>query len=294
MSQFISKLQHNTYEKGEFSDEKERTLNETIEFIKNFPWNGERALTDIQLTGPSVTIQDENINYLKLGLYFNGKFCLYYLDNDNHLYEYHAPEIDSACALVVDFFNRQLDLQIFDRHFFNIGNKGHFLTNHFEYRERFWRILMINGLLLFYGVFFLIADVTMFVKNTPIFIGLVIIIFSVIYYLLLAKIFYKAIVNRNNYLQISKGNDFFSFGYNEQAIKAYKKSEISEVVHYISRGSKNPNLIEVYEINFKDGSTIKFSNMLIPSSAFYSKFTDKMGNSYMQIINGKKSPLKML
>jgi hypothetical protein len=88
MPEFISKLQHNTYEKGEFSDEQPRDLEETINLIKDFPWDAERTLTDIQLTGPSVTILDNDLNYLKLGLYFGGKFCVYYLDKDNHLYEY--------------------------------------------------------------------------------------------------------------------------------------------------------------------------------------------------------------
>ncbi|QEC79944.1 hypothetical protein [Mucilaginibacter ginsenosidivorax] len=85
MPQFISKLQRNTYEKGEFSDEQPRNLDETIQLIKDFPWDLERPLTDIQLTGPSVTIQDAELNYLKLGLYFGGKFCVYYLDKDNQI-----------------------------------------------------------------------------------------------------------------------------------------------------------------------------------------------------------------
>ena len=135
MPEFISKLQHKTYEKGEFSDEKVRSLDETIKLIKTFPWDAERTLTDVQLTGPSVTIRDEDINYLKVGLYFNGKYCLYYLDSDNHLYEYHAPDIDDACIKVADFFNASLDLQKFEKHFLNVGNKAYFDTNYFEYRE---------------------------------------------------------------------------------------------------------------------------------------------------------------
>jgi hypothetical protein len=85
MPAFISKVQHKTYEKGEFTDEKERSLAETISLINDFPWDKERPLTDIQLTGPSVTICDEDVNYLKVGLYFNGKYCLYFLGGDNHL-----------------------------------------------------------------------------------------------------------------------------------------------------------------------------------------------------------------
>jgi hypothetical protein len=57
MAEFISKLQYKTYEKGEFSDEKARSLEETIQLIKNFPWEEQRG-GDVQLTGPSVTIQN--------------------------------------------------------------------------------------------------------------------------------------------------------------------------------------------------------------------------------------------
>lgn len=37
MLQLTSKIQHNTYEKGEFSDEQPRDLDETIRLIKDFP-----------------------------------------------------------------------------------------------------------------------------------------------------------------------------------------------------------------------------------------------------------------
>jgi hypothetical protein len=37
MLEFISKLQYKTYEKGEFSDENRRSLEETLQLIKDFP-----------------------------------------------------------------------------------------------------------------------------------------------------------------------------------------------------------------------------------------------------------------
>jgi hypothetical protein len=295
MPQFISKLQHNTYEKGEFSDEEERSLDETIELIRKFPWSEERG-TDIQLTGPSVTIQDENINYLKIALYFNGKFCLYYLDNDNHLYEYHANDINEVRALVTDFFNGQLELQKFDKHIFNIGNQPHFVTNYFEYREKLWRIMMLTSFLLIYGVGALIADVAIIIKwaKMPIGIILFIVLFSLIFYVILGKIYYNAFMNRNAYLQISKGNDEFSFGYNEDEVKVYNKKDILNITSYESRGSRNPNLVEVYEINFKDNSSLKLTNMLISNTSFRSKFTNPMDVSYIEYAAGKGGLWKAL
>jgi len=294
MPEFISKLQHKTYEKGEFSDEKVRALDETIELIKTFPWENERTLTDIQLTGPSVTVQDEYVNYLKIGLYFNGKFCLYYLDCDNHLYEHHVVEMTEVINVVTGFFNGRIALQDFEKHIFNIGNKAHFNTNYFEYREKLWRVLMLTGMLLFYGVFFIIANTALFTTNTPGFLRVMFVLITVLYYSLLGKIYYNAIINRNNYLQISKGNDIFSFGYNQQEINTYNKNDISEIVTYVSRGSRNPNFVEAYEIKFKDGSSIKFSNMLIPYAAFHTKFSDSMDNLVIPFTQGKGSLLKVL
>ena len=288
MPEFISKLQHKTYEKGEFSDEQVRNLDETIELIKSFPWDTERTLTDVQLTGPSITIRDEDINYLKVGLYFNGKYCLYYLDRDNHLYEYHAPDITDACKIVTDFFAGQLDLENFEKHFFNIGNQAHFVTNYFEYREKVWRILLLNILTLIYGIFFICISTGLIKSNQPTGLSFMIILFAGLFLFLLGRIFYNAIINRNNYLQISRGNDLFKFGYNEKNIQTYSKKDIDKVVIYESRGNRNPNLVCMYEIYFKDGNVIKFSNMLISDMALKSKFPD------FTITYGKKSILKML
>ncbi|MCR8561231.1 hypothetical protein KXD93_26500 [Mucilaginibacter sp. BJC16-A38] len=294
MPEFISKLQHKTYEKGEFSDEKVRTLDETIELVKTFPWDDERTLTDIQLTGPSVTIQDEYVNYLKIGLYFNGKFCLYYLDNDNHLYEYHVIEKVDVLKIVADFFNSEIELKDFEKHIFNIGNQAHFVTNYFEYREKLWRIIMLTGFMLLYGVFFVVADASVFATNTRWYVRLPLVVLSAFYYFILGKIYCNAIINRDNYLQISKGNDVFSFGYNQQEIKTYNKMDISEIVTYEHKGSRNPNFVEAYAINFKDGSSIKFTNMLISSSAFRTKFTDGMDNPVIPFTAAKKGMLSVL
>lgn len=294
MPEFISKVQHNNYEKGEFSEEKVRSRNETLDLVKNFPFDVERSLTEIKLTGPSVTIQDEDLNYLKVGLYFNGKLCIYYLDKDNHLYECYVLDIDAACELVKDFFNGTLDLSKFDKHLFNIGNQANFVTNYFEYRENIWRILFINSLLIAYGSIFIIGAIGSAVKisllaSSPL------LFFGALFCLFIGRIFYNAVVSRHNYLQISKGNNVFYFGYNEDDIKGYNKLDIDHIVSYErNTGSRNPNFVSAYEMVFKDGSSLKFSNMLIPGTTLLSKFTDKMDNNYVVIVRGKKNFWQMM
>jgi hypothetical protein len=287
MPELISKVQHKTYEKGEFSEEKPRSLDETITLIKDFPWDAERTLTDVQLTGPSVTIHDEDLNYLKVGLYFGGKFCLYYLDNENHLYEYHAGNIEDACGVVTDFFNRSLDLQPFEKHFFNIGNTAHFITNYFEYREKPWRIIMLTAFLLIYGIGFAFVDAAIS-KLKENYLIIIVVLLSGLFYYILIKIYFVAFINRKNYLQLSKGNDVFSFGFNEDTVRTYNKKDIDKIIIYRSGGNRNPNLICVYEIYFKDNRMIKFSNMLISDFVFAGKFPENV------ITYGKKSPLKMM
>ncbi|MGI4022132.1 MAG: hypothetical protein ACRYFA_11545 [Janthinobacterium lividum] len=80
MCNLVSKLQYKTYETGEYSDEEARNLEETLILIQDFPWEEQRHLIDIKITGPSVTIQNDEGAYLKLGLFFNNKFCVYLFD----------------------------------------------------------------------------------------------------------------------------------------------------------------------------------------------------------------------
>jgi len=270
MLQLISKLQHNTYEKGEYSDEQPRDLDETIQLIKDFPWDAERALTDIQLTGPSVTIEDNDRNSLKLGLYFSGKFCLYYLDHCDHLYEYHAPTIDEACRLVDDFFNQQIDLKLFDRHLFNIGNKQHFITNSFIYRIKPFKVIGIAALISFFVLssfyFRLLPDEAS--SRYPV--GAVFGIVAALG-LFIGVIVFALTMGKRQYLQISRGNSKFSYGYNEKRIVLYDKLDIKEISYYIGArgGMSHP------KITFKNGSYIEPEN-LISVSTLLKKFPESL------------------
>src|SRR6202000_829347 len=94
MTEFVSKLQYKTCEDGEYYKEKSRNLAETIELINNFPWAREQY-ADVHLTGPSITINDHSGNYLKAGIYFGGKFSLYYMDTHYHLFARQPVTIDA-------------------------------------------------------------------------------------------------------------------------------------------------------------------------------------------------------
>jgi hypothetical protein len=287
MPEFISKLQYKNYEKGEFSDEKSRSIEETLQLIKSFPWDEQRGV-DIQLTSPSVTIQDEYVNYLKVGLYFNGKFSIYYLDSDNHLYEYHADNLDDVYKVVSDFFNLTLDLSPFEKHFFNIGNQKHFVNGDFTYQVELWRVILLSSFFIVFFVMFAVFAILFARTDAPFVVKSIFILLATLFASLLVYIFKRYFMCSDQALEISKGNSVFSLEDNNNNKRTYNKTDIKEIVMYAPGGGRNPNMFYVFEIYFKDGSVIKFSNMLISNITFQSKFSHDL------IGLGKKNPLWML
>ncbi len=234
MPEFISKLQHYISEKGEFTDEKVRSLAQTIELIKNFTWDEERPFADFKITGPSVTIQGENLNYLKVGIYTDGLFSIYFLDNNNHLYENHVSDIDAIFNEVSCFFNGQVDLQKYEKHFFNIGNRTNFITKDFRYKVKLLNVLWSGALQIIPFLFILL----LLVEQSP---SASFRIFLIILLLLSGApcvyIFYKYLACSNQILQIYKGNDIFYFGRSLNENK-YNKNDIDKILIYSPGGSK--------------------------------------------------------
>ena len=69
MISLISKIQYHNFEAGEFIDRKERSYEDTISLIKAFPWATERNGLKVDLTNPSITIENSYNEFLKLALY---------------------------------------------------------------------------------------------------------------------------------------------------------------------------------------------------------------------------------
>ena len=82
-------------------------------------------------------------------------------------------------------------------------------------------------------------------------------------------------------LQISEGSDVFYFG-NDDAQNKYYKKDIEKITIYQpgggGAGASNGSLhsFYVYEILFKDGTTIKFSNLLISETLFLENFPNDL------------------
>jgi hypothetical protein len=274
MPEFTSKLQYKTSEKGEYFDEKTRNLEDTIELIKSFPWEKERY-ADVELTGPSITIKDERGNYLKVGIYYGGRFSLYYLDPKRNFYKYYQINIDKVFVMVTDFFNGQIDLQKFDRHRFALNAKSYFVTDSFEYRIKAWKVVLLT---IFWDMYFIpllaFSIISNFIKVVePM--GFILIIIACLLAIIPVSIFLNAYKNRNQYLKISRGESTFQFGDSKTGIIVYNKSDIKKIVNYVDKASRSPNMIEVIEIIFNDDSSIIFTNMLISCITLNYKFSDK-------------------
>ena len=273
MPQLISKLQHKTYEKGEYSDEKIRCLDEVIELIYNFPWTAEQY-AEVELTGPSITIENEFDNYLKIGIYYGGKFSVYYINSNFYYYEVFNVTIDVALTKLKEFYSGQVDLTAFDKSQYAVNLKSYFKTKPFRYQIKFLKVILLMGtwnyLFGLFTVFFIAALIT---KPTIYVLLLLVPILGLGG--LIAYILSKYYKVRNQYLKISRGNDCFLFSNISNEIKQYNKNEINSIVHYMPHGVRSPNNFELFKITFKDNSVIMFSNMLISATDLSSKFSDK-------------------
>lgn len=270
MSTFISKLQYKYYEKGEFIDEKPRDLQETLNLVRSYPWDQQRGV-DIQPTCPSVTIQNEHGEYLKLGNYFGGKFALYMYDHEHHLYELHEPTLEEACHIVEQFFNESIDKSIFDRHYFALGSKAHFDTRRFIYRFRFYMIYFIVGYFVFVLTALLIGGVSGRGGNPHDAIGSIIFFVTMAAFLIGAYL-YQYFKHHGVFLEISSGRDDFYYGNTPDDVREYNKKDIEKVIVVAERSHNSGSS----EIRFKDGTSIRLSPLVIDTYVLTNKFRDGM------------------
>ena len=272
MEAFNSKLQYQTCEAGEYYDEGIRNLNQTLELIDNFPWY-KQQFAEVDVTGPSVTIRDAKGNYLKVGMYYGGRFCLYYLDHLNYYGECYPLAYNEVHSKVKEFFAGKLNLKKFEKFAFEgLWKRTYFTTHSLEYSVKTPKIVFINMLWL---VFFL-APIFLYISYEPVLIGvpalLVLLAWGATFGTLFYYFFSKLYKYRGQHLHISRGNSAFTFGNTPAEIKEYDKKDIAEIRHYAPKNQIDPDRIEVFDILFKGGEQIRFTNALISYSALNEKF----------------------
>jgi hypothetical protein len=274
MPDFISKVQYKTCEDGEYFDEKPRDLKETLDLIENFPWAREQY-ADLALTGPSVTIQNDKGEYLRLGIYYGGRFTLHFLDAKSNYFKRQNLTMEAARPAVSQFFEASFTPEGFDRIKFEFV-KRFFISRKLEYRIHFWRVFLLSFFwIVWFALFVWVFTASLFSPKY----AHALLIFPIVFLLypswVLFRTFFRFFQLREQYLRISRSNDILFFGENEKGARAYKKSDIEKIIDYEPMGNRTPTSIQIYEVYFVDGSSIRFTNVLMSASTLRGKFSDK-------------------
>lgn len=231
----ITKIQYNNFETGEFTDEKERSLEETIRIINDFPWQQQREHYVISLTGPSITIQGANDHFLKLAPYYNGKFVLYLCKRPKTLFSKSFDSLSDAFPFIQSFVN---DPTGFDTAALKKQTTWfqdptpHFRTGNFTYDLNGARLFSASAPLLVAIVYTLIFTIFgLFGKPTtrPI---LIIPLVMCCILLGVARLFVNHLkASRGQVLILSKGQDEFAYGPAANPIWRNKKDIVELITH---------------------------------------------------------------
>ncbi|MGI4022131.1 MAG: hypothetical protein ACRYFA_11540 [Janthinobacterium lividum] len=134
-------------------------------------------------------------------------------------------------------------------------------------------IVSFYFLCIFYLVFK--SDNTHLYNDTPFFAKLLFPAFSVFFIFRLIYLIYRCYTSRDFCLELSQGKNTFAFTQKE-VTHTYLKSNIEKIIIYGSDGGKAKNWLGFSEIYFKDGTALRFSNILIDVLSFRSKFPQEL------------------
>jgi hypothetical protein len=271
MTALISKLQYKNYETGEFTAVSARTFEETIELIKIFPWSQQRENIIIDLTNPSITIEGKNKDYLKLALYFNQKYVLYYFNVKQQLFTKSFTNLQDGYKYINQFYKEE----VFDTDDFKKEptllkkNSNHFITQDFKFKvtpsSARKYLLSTSGINFLFSLivlaFIAIKGINQF--NLFAILAILVAVFTIgggIHLIFFFR-YYKYVADK--ILILSKGNDEFFYGLINNPVK-YNKNDILNYSTIRSRGSKNQfNGFAIVEILFKNGDAVKIPNLLL-------------------------------
>lgn len=276
------KIQYKNFEIGEFTDVGEKTAEEAIEIIRQFPWEQQREHIIVSLTNPSVTIQGKNQSFLKVSLYYKGKFVLHYYNSAGELWTKAFVRLADSFPLISSFFKKQP---------FNTGgfrkeytlfqnNQQHFISQDFHYEADFRRccryLLQTSAINLSFGLCFLLWRLWAFFWGNGMPSVLWIILFCFVFLcggginLLLFADYYHHV--RGKMLIMSKGNDLFYYGFKNN-LKEYHKSDIMQLIYRREAfGSRSPTTFFAYvKLEMKDASEIYLPNLLLSDEALLQK-----------------------
>ncbi|RYE20440.1 MAG: hypothetical protein EOP51_17815 [Sphingobacteriales bacterium] len=268
MRTFETKVQYNGFEIGEFTDIAHRTLEETLLLVDAFPWQeNQMQETDI-LTFPSVTIENNSGNYLKLGCNYSREYQFYFV-SEGSLYVNMVNGMDSVADIIEHFFCDKDLTPFFRKDILHFLVKRHFVAKEFAYRIRWYKeiIFAILPLLAICAAIIILISggnifLTLFAFVVPFSFGSGLLFFQLTY---LVQSFGRTI-------SISRGVDLFEYGFRNK-MKKYSKSQIKRIRNYQCSGSRNIfGFFTATLIEFNDGDSILINSTLISDMTLHDKF----------------------
>lgn len=284
-NRLLSKIQYKNFETGEFTNGGERTAEEALKIIRQYPWEQQREGIVINLTNPSVTIEGRYNDFLKLALYYKGKFVLHYCDSTGELWTKAFVRLADSFPFISLFFeDRPFNTEGFRKEYTLFqNNKRHFISQEFHYEADFRRcchyLLTSSGINLSLGLCILLWCLWVFFWGNGMPPALWAIVGGFVFFwggglnLLLFTDYYRHV--RGKMLIMSKGNDIFYYG-SKNNLKQYCKLDIMRLIHrQDSFGSRSPIASFAYiKLELKDASEIYLPNLLLSDDALARKLED--------------------
>lgn len=280
MRQLISKIQFNNFETGEFILAGLRTYDQLTALIEIFPWTQQRAHFVVGLWGPSITIEASSGRFLKLSMYYNRKFILYFLNGHNQVFQKVLTSLDESYPYIRRLYADQLRLEDFNiKSTWSRHVDKHFATGEFTYTvsiKSAFKFLLYSSW--FAALPWLILPVEL-INGAPVNWQTLVcmLLFLFIFGGMNFFVFFNYyLYGRDKVLILSKGDGLFYFGSPEN-FKVYKKTDIDKIIQIQHSGSRNPLVyFALYVIQFRDGTLLQIPNILIRENLFSKKFNDRL------------------
>ncbi|HTR29079.1 MAG TPA: hypothetical protein VMH27_07400 [Puia sp.] len=269
------KVQYRDFEPGEFTAIKDRSYEETIALIGSFPWVDQRDNLRVGLTGPSVTMEAATGEFLKLAMYYSGKFILYYIDGRHHEFIRVLTSVDDAASSIQTFFMESSSppMDFTPRQTFLQHVMVHFRTGDFTYRMRPARL---TGAIALICLYLMISAMLTFTVLAPGKSGLWPFLIPALVFFCFAAVQVILLVNHCRHasgqvLILSLGLREFSYGPAANP-ERFNKDEIRQIITHGRRARGGYPALTRVEIAFADGRSINISCLFISQEDLVGKF----------------------
>jgi len=270
MEMFISKLQYDYFEHGEFVQIEECDTEAVLKKFDNFDWDSYTNILTLSLTCPSITIEHHNGSYLKIGRYHYGEYVLYFLNPLKKLFHKIVETKEDARQILLSYLDGSFQPGFFMKYWeIQLRPERFFKTKEFVYRVNWMRcIWMLLYPMIFFMMFVGMITVTFDAPRIDIFF----LCFSIVFFIFMGGIsfylfFEYYFFSKNLVLILSRGDDEFYFG-DKDDLKKYNKGDIKRIVdwgHHGKLATRGPIWLNfhVFQFEMKNSEKLKFTSLMM-------------------------------